>query len=75
MFVYTHLSTYVTTICAQLYYYVYYRWRNGLASEGVPKGHGAELMNNIAIASMHVILYIDILGPNFVMSGGGAWPP
>ena len=36
-----------------------------------PKGHGAELMINIAIVSMHAILYIDILGPNFVMSGGG----
>ena len=38
---------------------------------GGAKGHGAELMNNIAIASIHVILYIDILGPTFVISGGG----
>ena len=28
----------------------------------------AELMINIAIVSMHAILYIDILGPTFVMS-------
>ena len=41
---------------------------------GGPKGHGAELMINIAIASMHAILYIDILGPTFVMSGGGMAP-
>ena len=41
---------------------------------GGPKGHGAELMINIALASMHVILYIDILGPTIVMSGG-PWPP
>ena len=38
-------------------------------------GLGAELMINIALVSMHAILYIDILGPTFVMSGGGAWPP
>ena len=38
-------------------------------------GHGAELMINIALASMHVILYIDILGPTFVMRGGGHGPP
>ena len=30
---------------------------------GGAKGHGVELMINIAIVSMHVILYIDILGP------------
>ena len=42
---------------------------------GGPKGHGAELMINIAIVSMHVILYIDILGPTFVMSGGGGMAP
>ena len=44
---------------------------------GGPKGHGAELMINIALASMHVILYIDILGPTIVMSGGAMapWPP
>ena len=42
-----------------------------MASGGGAKGHGAELMNNIAIASMHAILYIDILGPTFVVSGGG----
>ena len=41
---------------------------------GGPKGHGAELMINIAIVSMHAILYIDILGHTFVMSGG-PWPP
>ena len=41
---------------------------------GGPKGHGAELMINIAIASMHAILYIDILGPTFVMSGGKMAP-
>ena len=41
---------------------------------GGPKGHGAELMINITIVSMHAILYIDILGPTFVMSGG-PWPP
>ena len=41
---------------------------------GGPKGHGAELMNNIAIASMHAILYIDILGPTFVISGGPMAP-
>ena len=38
------------------------------------KGHGAELMINIAIVSMHAILYIDILGPTFVMSEW-PWPP
>ena len=48
------------------------RQRNGLASGGGgAKGHGAELMINIAIASMHAILYMGILGPTFVMSGGG----
>ena len=36
---------------------IYHRQRNGLASGG-PKGHGAELMINIAIVSMHAILYI-----------------
>ena len=41
---------------------------------GGPKGHGAELMINIAIVSMHAILYIDILGPAFVMSGGAMAP-
>ena len=41
---------------------------------GGPKGHGAELMINIAIVSMHVILYIDILGPTIVMSGGAMAP-
>ena len=41
---------------------------------GGPKGHGAELMINIAIVSMHAILYIDILGPTFVMSGGAMAP-
>ena len=41
---------------------------------GGPKGHGAELMINIAIVSMHVILYIDILGFTFVMSGGAMAP-
>ena len=41
---------------------------------GGPKGHGAELMINIALASMHVILYIDILGPTIVMSGGAMAP-
>ena len=41
---------------------------------GGPKGHGTELMINIAIVSIHVILYIDILGPTIVM-GGGPWPP
>ena len=38
------------------------------------KVHGAELMINIAIVSMYAILYIDILGPTFVMSGGGMPP-
>ena len=32
----------------------HHRQRNGLASGG-PEGHGAELMINIAIASMHAI--------------------
>ena len=41
---------------------------------GGPKGHGDELMINIAIVSMHAIPYIDILGPNFVMSGGAMAP-
>ena len=41
---------------------------------GGPKGHGAELMINIAIVSMQAILYIDILGPTFVMSGGAMAP-
>ena len=41
---------------------------------GGTKGHGAELMINIAIVSMHAILYIDILGPTFVMSGGTMAP-
>ena len=41
---------------------------------GGPKGHGAELMINIAIVSMHAILYIDILGHTFVMSGGAMAP-
>ena len=41
---------------------------------GGPKGHGAELMINIAIVSMHAILYIDFLGPAFVMSGGAMAP-
>ena len=35
---------------------------------------GAELMINIALVSMHAILYIDILGPTFVMSGGAMDP-
>ena len=34
---------------------------------GGPKGHGAEVMINIAIASMHAILYIDILSPTSVL--------
>ena len=51
-----------------------HRRSNGLASGGA-KGHGAELMINIAIVSMHAILYIDILGPTFVMSGRGGLPP
>ena len=38
-------------------------------------GLGTELMINIALVLMHAILYIDVLGPTFVMSGGGAWPP
>ena len=38
---------------------------------GGAKSHGAELMINIAIAPIHVILYIDILGHTFVISGGG----
>ena len=44
---------------------------------GGAKGHGAELMINIEIVSMHAILYIDILGPTFVISGGAMapWPP
>ena len=50
-----------------------HRRRNGLASGGA-KGHGAELMINIAIVFMHAILYIDILGPTFVMSGGAMAP-
>ena len=54
-------------------YILLHRRRNGLTSEG-PKGHGAELMINIAIVSMHAILYIDILGPTFVMSGGAMAP-
>ena len=41
---------------------------------GGPKGHGAELMINIALVAMHAILYIDILGPTFVMSGGAMAP-
>ena len=41
---------------------------------GGPKGHGAELMINIALVSMHVILYIDILGLTIVMSGGAMAP-
>ena len=57
-----------------MYVRIIHRRRNGLAHGG-PKGHGAELTINIAIASMHAILYIDIFGPTFVMSGGGAWPP
>ena len=39
-----------------------------------PKGPSAELMINSTIVSMHVILYIDILGPNFVMNGGAMAP-
>ena len=39
-----------------------------------PKGPSAELVINITILSMHVILYIDILGPNFVMNGGAMAP-
>ena len=31
-------------------------------------------MINIAIVSMHAILYVDILGPAFVMSGGAMAP-
>ena len=42
---------------------------------GEPKGHGAELMIDIEIVSMHAILYTDILGPTFAMSGGGHGPP
>ena len=41
---------------------------------GGPEGHGAELLINIAIVSMHAILYTDILGSTFVMSGG-PWAP
>ena len=41
---------------------------------GGAKGHGAELMINIAIVSKHAILYIDIFGPTFVMSGGAMAP-
>ena len=41
---------------------------------GGPKGHGAELMIDIEIVSMHAILYIDILGPAFVMSGEAMTP-
>ena len=52
------------------------RGMHGLASEGGggAEGNGAELMNNIAIASIHAILFIDILGPTFVMSGGHGPP-
>ena len=50
-----------------------HRRRNGLASGGA-EGHGAELMINIAIVSMHAILYIDFLGPTFCYEWG-AWPP
>ena len=32
-------------------------------------------MIDIAIVSMHAILYIDILSPTFVMSGGGGMGP
>ena len=35
-------------------------------------GRGLRVMINIAIVSMHAILYIDILGPTSVMSGGHA---
>ena len=42
---------------------------------GGPKGRGAELMINIAIASMHAILHIDIFGTTFVMSPGPPAPP
>ena len=48
-----------------------HRRRNGLASGG---GLGAELMINIALVSMYAILYIDILGPTFLMSGGAMAP-
>ena len=41
---------------------------------GGPKCHGAELMINIAIVSIHAILYIDILGFTFVISGGAMAP-
>ena len=41
---------------------------------GGAKGHAAELMINIAVASMHAIPYIDILGPTFVMSGEAMVP-
>ena len=41
---------------------------------GGPKDHGAELMINIAIESMHAIRCIDILGPTFVMSGRAMAP-
>ena len=33
-----------------------------------------KLMINIALVSMYAILYIDILGPTFVMSGGAMAP-
>ena len=42
---------------------------------GGAKGHGVELMINIEIVSMHAKLCIDILGPTFLMSGGGHGPP
>ena len=48
-------------------------WQVGGGGGGA-KGHGAELMINIALVSMHAILYIDILGPTFVIHGGGMTP-
>ena len=42
---------------------------------GGAKGLNAELMINIAIASIHVILYINILSSTFVMSAWGAMAP
>ena len=56
------------TVCIALNHT--HRRRNGLASGG------ALVLNmiNIALVSMHAILYIDILGPDFVISGGAMAP-
>ena len=55
-------------------YVVWFDISGGMVWQVGAKGHGAELMIDIEIASMHALLYIDILGPSFVMSGGAMDP-